>query len=243
MLDKHERGEKIGTVRQTLGRISDEDNPTSSYINLSNLDVENKEEYFFEVKSVGSGVNIDGDVTFVGTIHKDNNSVTLPRDIIEDQDLLPGHTIGVNVFELETVEVNNQKTFQNSGTGGVEDSNQNSVTDRAEVWADKTSPDGVDSKISSEVIYNAIDGESLVEFTNLRNDKSTKNLTKPLSRDGDLSFKKNIRSQINAKPNDVIELSVAKGTDGENNENSTEGETLKEIHEMLEELYNAYKND
>jgi len=103
-------GENIGNVQLKLGRNASPDSvgtKASSYVNLNDLDVETGEQYVFEIRNGNAVQVLDSPVRFVKNTSSTEKSVFIPTDVIRSNDLLPGHSISVQVYE--TVDTDEQQ--------------------------------------------------------------------------------------------------------------------------------------
>ena len=97
-------GEKIGTVQVKLGRRGSptEDQPKATgYVNLRDLPVETGDEHIFELVN-GNGIEVlDSPVTFRKCVAETQKSVFIPKSVIESNDLLPGHSLSIRVYNID----------------------------------------------------------------------------------------------------------------------------------------------
>ena len=230
-------GEKVASIRHTFGRNSNSDHTTAQNVSVGSKDeIERGAEYFVDLANSGR-TEVDFSVIdpFLVKIHSSQTSFSIPRKIIERNGILPGHSVLVNIHEVNEVK-NGDEIFVDSSK----------IVGRTEVVSDCTNSDGCHSSLENKTVYNHIgEGGAGVVFRNLRNGKEEFGFTSQNS-DGRFSFPISVRKQIEAEPGDLIEIVET----NEENEQSFDvlesNEKIDEMYEMVSELYEAYttaKND
>lgn len=242
-MSRYDIGEKIRELSQTLGRSPSKEQNVSSNINLDGQKLEHGQIYAFKCLVLGSGDKALVDDTFIGEVHDSNKSVTIPVDFVRENDLKPGHSLKVKIYEVS--EQNDQEPEQ---TQLAEDDRKWEYVSTATVISDSCASDGCDSRFSNSTLYERLNGKTDAKLVNTRNGETTTTKLKPLSR-SDVSFHMADRKTLNAKPQDSINVYLPRidesepagmpdlsQFDGENR-----AEKIDIMYKILRELHTAYK--
>jgi len=241
MAEIKQPGDKVGSVRHTFGRTdSNPEYATQQMVYLASIDgVEKDTEYFVEFKSAGrSNIDYSDQEPFLIKTHSSQCAFNVPRRILNENDILPGHCAFINLYEVDKV--------KDEQTDFIDDS---SIIGRTTVVSNKSNSDNCRSSLRDKKIYKYIgDGEMNLKLRNVKNGKETYVLT---SQNGsgryEFSFPISKREALDAEPGDLIEVI---DVDAENDNDSSPGlprdEKIDAMYEMVSELYDAYtaaKND
>jgi len=157
---------------------------------------------------------------------------TLPTNIIESNELVPGQKVKISLYEYEDT----------TDTDETEDEfvDDGYVLDRVEAVSDSSATDNVDSRLRSEKVHRYLGGLSKeFAFKNVQTGKTATATVSPNNERNTFTFPHQVREAIEVSPDDLIEIRLP---ESENDELST-SEKIDEIHEMISELYDAYTND
>jgi len=237
-----ELGELIGEKRVVLRRSngSYNGNNVQQQIRISDLDVGEKQDIIVQLHTSGRDSK-DVEVEFEASVHKGGRTFAIPTDVIEDNDLHPGETVVVRLYECSIA-------FEDGW--GDEFVDSKNVIDRVTANKDGQNTSGVDNRLSSEsaVEYiEGLDGEAKMMFRNARTEKEGvgETHTNYQGHGNELYFPNKVRKHIDASPGDTIELIAPEDADTDVGDTLAETpvpEEVQEIHEMVTELYEAYTN-
>lgn len=225
------KGEEIDSAAVTLGRSDQGPNNVSASIRATN-------EVTGEVYAVvtGRARNSPSELPaeFVGNIGESGH-LTLPADVIRENDLHPGHRIRIDIHEVteeETFEFDDPE-FEHAGS--------------ATVQADNNISDGCQPRLEDEESYRAINRSQRAKLVNMKNEKSAETVLKSSNNSDNRlnSFDHNTRRQLGAEPGDEIKVyadTSAEFVDDRESEPDIE-QRIKEIHEMLSELHTMATDD
>jgi hypothetical protein len=166
--------------------------------------------------------------------YTDGTGFTLKTAIINEHDINPGQRIHVEVYEAVQ-----EQTSANGGGTILED--DAGVIDRPPAISAPSNSDGVDSRLTSEAVYDFLDGDKMyLPIKNCRTGNTTEALFKQNNNDHEISFRMQDRRAVDAQPGDLIQIS--KPTVKENSTEATLEQKVDELHEMVSELHAAYQN-
>jgi len=232
-----EKGTYLGTMKNRVLRYSDAvDHNVVQTILVKDLELEPKEDYFVEMYTHGGQGSGEYITDFVATRHADKNQINIPKDVVtSNKAIQPGRTVDIKFYEC----VGEEDTFGNSSQ----------VLDRTQVIAASQKKDGCDSRLHSEDVarYLQENGPTALKFRNLRTSKEcvAKSNSDYKGSSERFFFSKHARNMVDAAPGDLIEI-IAEGCGVEDDVDAETGELIKEMHDMVSEMYDAYidaKND
>lgn len=237
----------VSTIAHTFGRAESQKNNISQYVGASDCELESDKEYRFVI--VGRGrVELDNEpLSFTRYGHNSSDSFTIPYKVIKRGNIKPGHAVSISVYEMP----------EETAAEEEEKKESERFLDLASACSDASRSDNVDSRIYSKVTarYLRNHGNDKIEYTNKRTGESTiRNAKADYAENSRISLPKDVRKEINIKPDDEIGLAIPEEVH-EQKENENDGglerikemqEAIDEMHAMISELYDAYtevKND
>jgi hypothetical protein len=220
------KGEEIGTVPFTTRRLERKENNVGNQVPIGDLDIEKGERVFVEFyreKQNGSEF-LD---SYETSVYNSQKAISLRKETVVDNDLLPGMKCKVKIFE-----VSYDEAFVDDAT----------VIDRVNAVADKSCSDGVDSRLYSQSAYEYLkDGSKPIKFRNVRTKSEYVFATHANESNNVISFPKTVRDKISAKDGDLIELIRPKTTSEQ--PNGDVEEQIREMHEAIMAMYNDYLDE
>jgi len=237
------KGELLGRVKHRLGRAESNEHNVSTVVYLTDIDgIEAKKECLFTI-SVPDVDSITETAEVVSRIHSNGHSFTVPKRVVDDLGLKPGHAVEVKVYEYDR---DKSKPSKNSDETGE-------TLDIVNAISDPSMSDGVGSRLWSQDVCEYLGNEEKeLILKNRENGKKTRIVSKRLSRENRFSFPKSARDAIAVTEDSTIEVispsenksEQAAVTDGYGSKQNDD--RVDEIHEMVSEMYEAYlsnKND
>jgi len=219
-----QKGEKLHECDYVLKRHgkSHNENDVCSIIRPENFGVSPNTELVVEIDLPNS--NDFEPVEFYASRYDTEAGFTIPTDVIEENDLLPGQTIKLKVYE------------RHSELNSAFSDNPN-VIDRCNVPSDSTNPDGISTHLTSADVSGYLDGkEKRLIFKNLKNGKKKSACVKEYSSTRNrFQFPSKVRNALDCEYDDLIEVIKPKSS-------STGGERSMEekvdvIYKMMVEMY------
>jgi hypothetical protein len=229
------RGKKVVSFNHTFSRRSAE-KPSGKVQFPPQSDIENETEYVIELKNVtGQGFDASGiDPMIVKTHTEGNNSFSVPKSVVDEHGILPGHTVRIAVHEYVQPDMD------------IRHFDESQILGRANVVSDNTKADGCYPGLHSAKLYEALpEDEALVRFRNVSKKEEAVGETARLSSQDRIRFPKRIRHALDAEPGDLIEV-IKSNHHEEHDLDLNDTEKIDEMYAMVSELYNAhlkFRND
>jgi hypothetical protein len=167
-------------------------------------------------------------------VYETEPGITLRKSVIESNDLKPGSSVRFTIHELPEDEP--AQDFVDNA----------SVIGRCEAIADQTTSDGLDARLYSGAVCNWLnEKQKLVVYRNTRTGLEVSQTAKPYKESKAFSFPAKAREEIQAKPGDCIEILKIETRPNENTGSDFDEikEVVESMHDMVQELYDAYEND
>lgn len=232
MVDK---GDEIERVDATLGRTVDGPNNVSQSVGVT-------DKTRGEVVAVISGRARNSPsglpAEFSGTIG-DTGHITVPKDIIEEYDLRPGHRVRITVYEA--IETEEERSPLESDAPEFE------YAGHATVVSDVSVSDNCDSKLLSKEIYEACADTQRVKLANTRNQKTveTKLERSNCSKNRLNGFDRSVRRRLDTQPGDEIAVYVDTTVQSDTAQDLPPelAQQLREIHQMLSDVHEILADD
>lgn len=225
----------VDAFSKRVGRAESKEHKVSSAIKVGDTDLKKGEEYKFMVKIDHGPGGREQIGSFVAKVHSNSGAFTIPTDFIKENGIKPGQTLK---FEAENyTEKNSKNKSENMMFEGE-------VLDRVTPNSDSSKSDELSSSLNSRKAHRYVrQNSNVVKVRNVSTGDEvvmeTMAYDEENSTNSRISFPKKYREEIGASPGDLIEIIAVDDHDTKDNEALRE--QIDEIHEMVQELYDAYK--
>jgi len=222
------KGDKIGEFNHVLKRQEREGNvnDVNQQIRTSDVDLSSNKRILVELRVMNS-TDETTTTQFSARTYSSRTGFTLPREVIRELSLQPGHSVQFVLFERTYKENNPRPVISDDGD----------VIDR--VSAGDGGSGTVDSRLfseSSRKYINKHGGEARLTFKNIRTGKKSTDMSHTnYSDQNPVYFSKLAREETDTEIGDWIEIKPAKQDDRISANPSTE-KKIDEIHTMLSDL-------
>lgn len=205
---------------------------------VSDLDVSLGQEVFVELYIV-TNAESESIAEYDTSVYSSGPRITLPRDVVKENNLRPGMKLRVMLWDFE-----NKKSTTSNNREGEQDKIR---LDTDTVGSDESNEDGLSSRLRSEAVCSYLDKDikKPLIYKNLSNgQQEEETVTQNKTRES-FTFASHVRESLQVSEGDEIELLKPTNHDEQTELVKSEDtdEKVAEIHEMVSELYEAYKND
>jgi hypothetical protein len=223
------QGDKIGEFNHVLKRQEREGNVNNvnQQIRTSEVHVSSNKRILVELRVMNSSDEITT-TQFTAQTYSSRTGFTIPREVIRELSLQPGHSLKFILFEV----------FKKDAQTNFVISDNDEILDRAP--ANNGGEEKVDTRLFSESARKYLDehgGEARLRFRNIRTGEESVTLshTRYTSDTNPIYFSKKARKQTGTQIGDLIEIEAVDQSSIEPSALSTD-EKLDEIHTMLSDL-------
>jgi hypothetical protein len=225
-----QKGELIATKKNYVLRHTENNSQNIvTSVDVTSLDLTANNRYFVVVKGNNGPKGNSKIGSFSASTDKYGSNITIPIDFIKQKEQMkPGKTVDIRFHrEIEATNLNDPAE----------------VLGRAEVVEDTTVSDNCDARLTCEPVSDYL-GEKygVIRFRNTRTQQECEAQTHSTyeSDNNAVSFPKEIRSQIDARPGDLIELIGPADSSPDATDDKDVEELIREMHGMMMEMYNDY---
>lgn len=235
-----EKGKKIGELSYVLKRQESDGNVNNvnQQVRINDVDIPQKTPIVVKIDIHNNPE--DNGTTFEAKSYSGRCGFSIPRDVIRELDLYPGHSVRLVIFERKV----------SKGNGEFDISDNANVIDR--VSANNGGRNSVGSRLYSQKAQEYINkngGEAKLKFRDVRTGNEAVGIShtdyESRKHKHTINFPSQVREEIDVEIGDLIEIIVpGEATDSDNK--PSQDERIDEIHSMVSEMYDSYlenKND